>query len=94
MVSDNCVKSAEPKLRGSLLSAVQSIEDLPDHVSPELFGLHPNVDLTFRRLQVQGAIQVILDTRPLGPTIDGGNSIEDTVDALCEELLNKARLSL
>ncbi len=74
-------------------SAVQSIEELPEHVSPELFGLHPNVDLTFRRLEVQGAIQVILDTRPQGPTVDGSNSIEDTVDALCEELLNKARLS-
>ena len=69
---------------------MQSIEDFPDQENPELFGMHPNVDLTFRKLQVQGAIQVIFGTQPQGPTIDGSSSVEDTVDRLCEELLTKA----
>lgn len=30
---------------------VQAIEDIPNLDSPELFGLHPNADLTFRSLQ-------------------------------------------
>ena len=72
---------------------MQSIEELPEHESPELFGMHPNVDLTFRKLQVQEAIQVILDTQPQGPNSDGRSSIEVTVDGLCSELLTKARPS-
>ena len=31
-----------------------AIEALPDQDNPELFGLHSNADLTFRRLQVGG----------------------------------------
>ena len=31
---------------------VQAIEEIPNQDSPELFGLHPNADLTFRTLQV------------------------------------------
>lgn len=70
---------------------MQSIEETPNQESPELFGMHPNVDLTFRKLQVQGAVQVIMDTQPQGPTAEGSSSIEETVDRLCEELLTKAR---
>jgi dynein heavy chain len=31
---------------------MQAIEEIPNQDSPELFGLHPNADLTFRTLQV------------------------------------------
>ena len=69
---------------------VQAIEDLPDQESPELFGMHANVNLTFRRLQVQAAIQVIMETQPRGVSVGGNNDVEDVVDRLCEELLLKA----
>ncbi|CAK0759668.1 Dynein gamma chain, flagellar outer arm [Coccomyxa viridis] len=68
----------------------KAIEDMPNQDSPELFGMHANVDLTFRKLQVQAAIQVILDTQPQGASASGASSVEETVDALCEELLAKA----
>ena len=69
---------------------MQAIEDLPDQESPELFGMHANVNLTFRRLQVQAAIQVIMETQPRGVSVGGNNNVEDIVDRLCEELLSKA----
>ena len=30
-----------------------AVEGLPGQESPEIYGLHPNADLTFRTLQVQ-----------------------------------------
>ena len=73
---------------------MQAIEDMPNQDSPELFGMHANVDLTFRKLQVQAAIQVILDTQPQGASVSGANSVEETVDGLCKELLAKASACL
>ncbi len=35
-----------------VVDGAQAVEDLPNQESPELFGLHPNADLTFRTLQV------------------------------------------
>jgi dynein heavy chain len=71
---------------------MQAIEDLPDQDSPELFGLHANVNLTVRRLQVQAAIQVIMETQPRSVSVGGNNNVEDMVNQLCEELLLKASI--
>ncbi|CAL8466541.1 g6077 [Coccomyxa elongata] len=68
----------------------KAVEEIPNLDSPELFGLHPNADLTFRSLQVQAAVQLVLETRPQGGTAGGGSSREEVVDKLCEELLSKA----
>ena len=65
------------------------IDTLPAQESPEIFGLHPNADLTFRTLQVQDAILTILDTMPKGGGGGGSLSREDIVDKICEELLGK-----
>lgn len=65
------------------------IETLPGQESPEIFGLHPNADLTFRTLQVQDAIMTILDTMPKGGGGGGGLSREEIVDSICEDLLSK-----
>lgn len=68
---------------------LQAIEEVPNQDSPELFGLHPNADLTFQTLQVQAAVQLILETRPQGGSGGGGQSKEDVVDRLCKDLLAK-----
>ena len=68
---------------------LQAIEELPGQESPEIFGLHPNADLTFRTLQVQAAVQIIMDTRPKGGGSGGGLSREEVVDRICEDLLSK-----
>ena len=74
-------------------SPAQVVEELPAQESPELFGMHPNADLTFRTLSVQAAVRLVLDTRPQGGGTGGGLSREDTVDHICEDLLHKARRS-
>lgn len=72
-----------------LPSTMQAIEELPGQESPEIFGLHPNADLTFRTLQVQAAVQIIMDTQPKGAGGGGGLSREEIVDRICEDLLSK-----
>ncbi len=69
----------------------QAIEMLPATESPEVFGLHPNADITFRALQVQEGISTILDTMPKGAGGGGGLSREEIVDRICEDLLAKVR---
>lgn len=68
---------------------MQAIEELPGQESPEIFGLHPNADLTFRTLQVQAGVQIIMDTQPKGAGGGGGLSREEIVDRICEDLLSK-----
>ena len=65
------------------------ISTLPSTESPEIFGLHPNADLTFRTLQVRGSIDTIIETMPKTAGASGGASREDVVDKICEDLLSK-----
>eukprot|EP00798_Chlamydomonas_sp_ICE-L_P031303 gene31303-6451_t len=66
-----------------------AIEQLPSTESPEVYGLHPNADVTFRTLQVQDSIITILDTMPKGGSAASGMSREEIVDKICEDLLSK-----
>jgi len=65
------------------------IEKLPGTDSPEIFGMHPNADLTYRTLTVQGAVDTIVETMPKTGSSTAGLSREDLVDRLCEDLLGK-----
>jgi len=66
-----------------------SIEKLPAQESPEIFGLHPNADLTFRTLQVADLVAVVISTMPKAGGGGGGLSPEEVVDKICEDLLIK-----
>lgn len=69
----------------------KAIEEFPGQENPGIFGLHPNADLTFRSLQVQAGVQMILDIQPAGVKAAGGASKEDVVDKICEDLLAKVQ---
>jgi dynein heavy chain len=63
------------------------IQKIPDVDSPEVLGLHPNADLTFRFKEVTQLLDTILETQPKqvgGAT--GGKTREETVFAKCQEL--------
>ena len=65
------------------------IEALPLTESPEIFGLHPNADLTFRTLAVSQMVSTIVDTMPKSGGGGGGKSPEEIVNAICADLLSK-----
>jgi len=62
---------------------------LPDVDSPEIFGLHPNADLTYRVKSVNSLIATMSATRPKGGGGDGGPSQESVVSERAAELLSK-----
>ena len=68
-----------------------AIEKLPAQESPEIFGLHPNADLTFCTLAVGELVQsTVISTMPKSG--GGGRrhtTPEETVDKICEDLLSK-----
>ncbi|GMH89960.1 hypothetical protein TrVE_jg7050 [Triparma verrucosa] len=55
------------------------IESFPEIDSPEIFGLHPNADLTFRVKEVTALFKTLGETQPKGGGGDGGVSREDVV---------------
>jgi len=66
-----------------------AIERLPAQESPEIFGLHPNADLTFRTLAVHDLVATVISTMPKSGGGGGGISPEEAVDKICEDLLSK-----
>jgi dynein heavy chain len=65
------------------------IQRIPDVDSPEVLGLHPNADLTFRFKEVTQLLDTILETQPkqVGSTT-GGKTREEVVLAKCQELMS------
>jgi dynein heavy chain len=66
------------------------IRKFPDIDSPEIFGLHPNADLTFRVKEVTQLLNTLGETQPKGGGGDaGGMSREDVVTEKATELLGR-----
>ena len=70
----------------------QFIESFPQLDSPEVFGLHPNADLTFRLSEVSGLLTSLAETQPKeggGNGGGGGESREDMAHSKATELLKR-----
>jgi dynein heavy chain len=64
------------------------IQKFPDIDPPEILGLHPNADLTFRFKEVTQLLDTIVETQPKQSSgSSGGKTREDTVYEKCEELI-------
>jgi len=65
------------------------IETFPEIDSPEIFGLHPNADLTFRVKEATLLFKTLGETQPKGGGGDGGVSREDIVYDKATELMER-----
>ena len=64
------------------------IQKFPDADPPEVLGLHPNADLTFRFKEVNQLLDTILETQPKqSGGASGGKTREEIVLAKCDELM-------
>lgn len=58
---------------------MKAINDMPSIDSPQIFGLHPNADLTFRLKESLEMINILVDTQPKDAAAAGGKSPEEEV---------------
>jgi len=65
------------------------IEGFPEIDSPEIFGLHPNADLTFRVKEAMSLFKTLGETQPKGGGSNDGVSREDVVSEKATELLDR-----
>ena len=66
------------------------IKSFPEIDSPEIFGLHPNADLTFRVKEVNSLFNTLSETQPKGGGGGGdGMSAEDVVFEKAQEIAGR-----
>jgi dynein heavy chain len=65
------------------------ISSFPEIDSPEIFGLHPNADLTFRVKEVNALLQTLGETQPKTGGGGGGKSLDEVVRDKAIELLGQ-----
>jgi dynein heavy chain len=65
------------------------IDTLPLADSPEAFGLHPNADISSQTKTTQKILDTILSIQPKDSSSGGGETREDAVKRLADDLLSK-----
>uniref|UniRef100_A0A8C4UAF2 Dynein axonemal heavy chain 5 n=1 Tax=Falco tinnunculus TaxID=100819 RepID=A0A8C4UAF2_FALTI len=68
---------------------LQYIEQLPVIDTPEVFGLHPNADITYQTNLANETLSTIVSIQPKDSSIGGGETREAVVQRLADEMLEK-----
>ncbi|KAG0695295.1 Dynein heavy chain 8, axonemal [Chionoecetes opilio] len=68
---------------------IEYIHQLPGTDSPEVFGLHPNADITYQINTAKAILDTILSMQPKEGGDRGGESREAVVSGLANDMLSK-----